>query len=325
MYHGDRMTPIIGDHNLAKFIDPRVGWEERRRGLVPRNYQSHPVGGYTSIPSYKAVQFELVSESDFPGILRELNAAKALMSHQRRRGMGGRPIPSRDQDGVGYCWQHSPVSVMLMIRARDGQPYVDFSAFGPACRGKNFRDQGGWGAEGVDNLIRWGCPSSATWAQKSMNRSNDNDASRAEALLYRIDEGWIDLETPQYDRNLTWRQIQTCTARGWPWVSDHNWWGHSVGGMEVVEGKSLYEQCRDEVSHKLVSLSYFESVWDMHDSVTGGQGSRIWNSWSDEWGDMGEGILTPQKAVPDGSVAICSVTAAGVNRRISRGIAALAV
>jgi hypothetical protein len=224
--------------------------------------------------------------------------------------MNGKPIPSRDQNGRGYCWMHSGVSCILLARARDGQPYADLSAYGPSCLVKNFRDEGGWGPQGVAHLAEFGCPTSKTWPQRSVARSNVTAAMKAEALKYRVDEGWVDLEAALYNRNLTWRQVQTCALSLWPWTSDHNHWSHSVGGMDLVEGQSVFEEARDEDSGKRVTLQYFESVWDMSDPVTGGLGTKIWNSWGDSWSDLGEGYLPPSKCVPDGSVALRTVTVA---------------
>ncbi len=305
-------TLVLHDGNAHHWQDPTVDGKGTRRGLVPRNYQTHPVGCYRSIKPYTAVDLKPFPESEWRERLNALRAGGALLGQIRRRGNPGtgKPIPSRDQNGRGYCWQHSGVSAMLLCRARDGQPYADLSAYGPSCREKNFRDEGGWGAQGVQNLIEWGCPTSKTWPQQGTSRSYDNAESRAEALLYRVDEGWIDLQAAEYDRNLAWSQYVTCWLCGDPTIDDHNWWSHSICGEEPVEGASIFNECRDEWSGKLVTLQEFEIVWDMNDPVTAGWGCKIWNSWGDSWSDQGEGILPPQKAVPDGGVALRTVTAA---------------
>ncbi len=304
---------IIGEDNTHVWLDPPApDGKGRKRGLIPRNYEKTPLGFYAGIPSYKAVQMPLIPRSEWPARLKALKEAGALLSDHRRRGMKGKkPIPSRDQDGRGYCWIHSGVSIMLVCRARDGQPYVDLSAYAGACQIKNFRDEGGWGAQGVDWLIKNGCPTSKTWPQRSVARSNVTEAMKQESLLYRIDEGWIDLESAQYNRNLAWEQIVTCALSGHPWISDHNWWSHSIAGLDVVDGVALFnETIRDEESGKKVTLQEFHKVWDMNDPVTAGLGSNIWNSWGDSWSNNGEGYLPPSKCVPDGSVAVRSVTLA---------------
>ena len=152
---------LIGDHNANLFaIDQVAGGEHKARGLVPRNHLTHPRGFYAGI---KAVDIPLIPDSEWAERCRDLTAQKALLSDIRLRGDNGQPIPSRDQNGRGYCWQHSGVSAMLIDRALRNQPYVSLSAYGPACQVKNFQDEGGWGAQGVDKLIADGCPDEKHW------------------------------------------------------------------------------------------------------------------------------------------------------------------
>lgn len=164
----------------------------------------------------------------------------------------------------GNCWFHSGVSCNLLVRAVNNQPYVDLSAYAGACIIKNYRDEGGWGMEGVEWEAENGCPSSQFWPQQSVSRSNDTPAMRENAKLHRIQE-WMDLQP----RNKA--QLVTCLLLGIPVVVDFDWWSHSVCAMD------------------LVSLSPFRI--------------RILNSWGDSWSANGTGILEGSKAIPDGAVA----------------------
>jgi hypothetical protein len=303
---------VVHDGNEHLWKDPSVNGSRVTRGLVPRNYDTHPLGYYPTIKPYHAVNMPLVPQSDWATRLKDLRDGGALLSQVRRRGNHGQPIPSRDQNGKGYCWAHSGTSAHIIVRARDGQPYADLSAYAIACQIKNFRDEGGWGAQGVDWQSQHGVPTSRTWAQQSMSRSNVNDAMRADSMLHLIDTGWIDLQAAQYDRNLSWQQYVTSWLTGCPTVNDYNWWSHSVCGVEPVDGASAFSESRDLASGKRTALRAFERVWDMGDPVTAGWGCKIWNSWGDSWSDMGEGVLPPSKAVPDGGVALCTVTASAV-------------
>jgi hypothetical protein len=305
-------TLILHDGNPHLWQSPTVDGDTKTHGLVPRDYSTHPVGCYAGIRAYHAVDMPLIPQSEWSQRLKDLTAAGARLSDIRRRGWNGKPIPSRDQNGRGYCWAHSGVSAHLVVRARDGQPYVDLSAYAIACQIKSFADEGGWGAQGVDWQIANGVPTSKTWPQQSTNRDNVNDAMKAESALHKIDEGWIDLASQQWDRNLAWNQFGSCSLSGDPDIRDYNWWSHSVCGLDLVEGTSIYPTCRNEYTGKLVTLQEFEVVWDMQDPVTAGFGCRILNSWGDSWSDLGEGILPPQKAVPDGGVALRTVTASAV-------------
>lgn len=300
---------VIDDHNPHLWQTPTVDGQRRMHGLIPRDYKTHPLGCYAGIRPYHAVQMPTIPQDQWSQRLKDLKAAGMLLSQVRRRGNKGQSIPSRDQDGKGYCWAHSGTSAHLVSRARDGLPYVDLSAYAIACQIKQFADEGGWGAQGVDWQIEHGVPTSRTWPQQSMSRSNVNEAMKADALLHRVVDGWIDLQAQQYDRTLSVLQFGTCWLSGWPTVNDYNWWSHSVCGLDLVDGVSLFnEGLRDEAG-KLLTIQAFHSIWDMNDQAAAGYGCKIWNSWGDSWSDMGEGVLPPQKAWPDGGVALTTVTA----------------
>ena len=253
---------IINDANAHLFTRPGSD-AYPGYGLIPRNYETHPVGylGALAMP----FDLPLIPESEWQSRLDAQKAAKAQLSDIRNRGMGGKPIPSRDQDGYGYCWAHSSVSACLIVRARDNQPYADLSAFAVAAIIKNYRDQGGWGAESLEWIAQNGVPTSTTWPQQSMSRSNDNPTMRADAARHKITE-WMDLDPSNVKP-----QMVTCLLSNIPVVVDYPWWSHSVCAID------------------LVSISPFQI--------------RIWNSWGDSWSDNGTGILEGRKAIPDGAIA----------------------
>ncbi len=261
---------VINDDNYHLHFDPEVDGEVKRRGLKPRNFRANPVGSYEFA---KPFDMPLIPESEWQSRLDAQIAAKAQLSDVRNRsGPGGGPIPSRDQNGKGYCWAHSSTSAALIVNAVAGEPYADFSAYAVACIIKGYRDQGGWGAESLEWIAENGLPTSATWPQQSMSRSNDNPAMRAEAKKHRFTE-WMDLAE---SGSLVKQQLVTCLLLGLPVVVDYSWWSHSICALD------------------LVSLSPFQI--------------RIWNSWGDSWSANGTGILEGSKAIPNGALAAMVMT-----------------
>lgn len=252
----------IDDGNYMQFVQAPPG---QGMGCVPRNFQTHPVG-YCLYA--KTFDLPLIPESQWQGLLDARILAKAQFSDIRNRGNGGQPIPSRDQNGKGYCWAHSSVSAMLIRRALSNESYVDLSAYAVACKIKGFRDEGGWGSESLEFIAQNGVPSSQFWPQQSMSRANDNPTTWTNAGLHKF-TNWRDLDPDKMKA-----QLVTCILGNYgPVVSDFNWWSHSVCTVDIL------------------SLNPFRTL--------------IWNSWGDSWSENGMGELEGNKAIPDaGLVAL---------------------
>lgn len=262
---------IINDNNAHRFINPLVNGERKMTGLVRRNYNAFPVGCFAHA---KPFDVPLIPESEWQSRLDARIAAKAQLSDIRNiSGPDGKPIPSRDQNGRGYCWAHSSTSAALIVRAINGEPYADLSAYMVACIIKGYADEGGWGAESLEFIASKGICTSQFWPQQSTSRSNDNPAMWANAGLHKFTE-WMDLAE---DGPNVKPQLVTALLLGMPVVVDYNWWSHSICALD------------------LVSLNPFQI--------------RIWNSWGDSWSENGTGILEGSKAIPNGALAARVMTA----------------
>jgi hypothetical protein len=267
---------LIDDNNWHQHVSPMVDGEIKGHGCVPRDR--------------------------WVDRIRERDSTKTRLSDVRRSsGPGGGPIPSLDQDGVGYCWNHSTTMAIMMVRALLGLPYVRLSAFFIGCLVKNYRDEGGWGAQSLDFAMKNGIPSVAFWPEKSMSRSNDTLECRANAKLHMPIEVWADLSAGQYDRNLTEDQAMTCLLCRVPVVSDFNWWSHSVCALDPVLLTS-------NVRHKVKDLGSLDFNDPADVAVFAATfGKRIINSWTDSYGDKGEAVLSGSRCILDGGVAPRSV------------------
>lgn len=292
---------IIHDLNWQQYLgDPVVDGDTKARGLIPRDYKLYPPGYYKA---EKAFSLPLIPRSEWPERIRDMEQALSRLSDIRNRGNpSGGPIPSRDQNGRGYCWNHSPVSAAILIRARDNQPYLDLSAYAGACIIKAYRDEGGWGALGLDWMIENGCPTSEFWPQQGTSRSLDTPEMRANAKLHQACETWMEAGAP-YDRNLTFDQVFTALLLRMPGPGDFNWWRHSVALCDPVHVAARL--LRMETGKK-ATLKEMEQAY----GATDGFGIRIWNSWGDGWSDNGMGVLTGSKAIPDGACMMRTVEVA---------------
>lgn len=259
---------VIDDSNWQQYAQPPAG---QGMGLIPRDYSQAP--RYSYFPPLVS-KLPLIPQNEWQQRLDEQKAQRARFIDYLRDNMGpnGGRIPSRDQDGEPYCWMHSGVSGMVVLRAMAGLPYQDFSAFGPACIIKNYRSSGGWGAEGCKFLAERGCPTSKTWPQQSKSRSNDNPNTWAEAAKYKLTE-FYEMD----DGDMKAQQI-TVLLSGGVYVADRNWWSHST------------------LDCALESIDPFV-VW-------------TFNSWGDSWSEAGMGKIQGGKAICSDATAMFVETAA---------------
>jgi hypothetical protein len=291
---------IIGDHTPAESPCLSAGM----RGLVPRDLQEQRVGYSAAIPP---AQMQVYSLDEIARIADERERTQSRLSDIIQTADGGKYVPSLDQNGQGYCWAYAAVGALMMARAKMRLPFARLSAHAVACKVKNFRDEGGWGALALDYIIKHGCPDVDHWPEKSMSRSHDTAETWANAALYKPDAVFADLSSPVYNRDLSFAQQMTCVVDLNPLAEDHDFWGHAISSCDAVNGKSQRVMTRAD-SGKLVDLPTFDAVWGMN-SFTAGLGKRIRNSWTDRYGNRGFAVLTGSKANASNAVAIITATA----------------
>jgi hypothetical protein len=290
---------IIGDHTPMEHRDLNAGM----KGLIPRAEQQ-PVGYSAIIPP---AQFKTYTYDEMVARIADMERAKSRISDILLRGDAGKPIPSLDQNGQGFCWMYGPVGAVQAKRAIMKLPYKQLSAHAAACKVKNYKDEGGWGAQGMEFLMTNGVPDTEHWAEKSMSRSFDTPATWANAKLYMPDVVLADIASPVYNRDLSYAQQLTALIDLNPTVDDYDHWGHCVFGCDAVNGANQRAVTRLETG-KLPSLEMFDLMWGMNDPVTRGLAKRFRNSWFN-YGDRGFAVLAGAKAVGSNSVALVNAIA----------------
>ncbi len=240
---------------------------DKRTGLIPRNYKTHPGGCYAAAPV--APDDWLIAPSDQVALLKEQQDGQTSLYDLRNNNYD--VLKSLDQNGLGLCWAFSTTKAVMYLRAIMGEPAVRLSAWWVAGKVKGWRDEGGWGAESLQEIASAGVPSEALCP--SYKSSYDTAATRADAALRKVIE-WYD-GTEDRDRNT---QIMiSAFLLGLPPVLDYNDISHSMSGC-----------C-------LKSLNPLEVWCD--------------NSWgsTDQYGPKGIYIRKGSQAIPDG-IAVPRVT-----------------
>ncbi len=265
-------TVVIGDDTPTAEYEAVAN--NQAKGLIPRNYDEFPQGCYASVPAWDLSSLPLVPWDEIPDRIAWMEETKTRLVDI------GDYVDPLDQNGQGFCWFYSGTSAIMQLRARNNQPNVRLSAHSGACIIKNFHDQGGWGAAGLDFQKERGVQPVSLWKEKSMSREYDTAANWEVAKEYRVTEGFVDLSVAAYDRDLTVQQIISCYLNRIPVISDYNWWGHSVCGLWAYDYKP----------------SLAKNNPNRYAAV------EILNSWA-MWSRRGRGILKDSKAFPNSAAA----------------------
>lgn len=92
---------IITDKNWRDHVAPVVDGERKEMGLIPRDYSTHPVG---YLACAKPFDLPLIDPSEWKNRLEMRKKTGATFHEIRATGAFGSRIPSRDQNGKGYCF-----------------------------------------------------------------------------------------------------------------------------------------------------------------------------------------------------------------------------
>lgn len=255
---------VITDDNAYKFAshDPIVNGVQMSRGWQPRDFEKCPFG---SMPFAEPFNLPLIPESEWIPRIQEAEQNKThLRALAEQAG-----LTVLDQNGTNYCWINAPTFCVMLQRVAHGLPVKRLSPASVGAKIKNFSNQGGWGAEGLEYIVEHGLCTQETWPANAIQRQYDTSAANEERKKYRVREWW---ELPQ-----TFAALVTCTLLNIPVAIGLAWWSHEVSAVRpvVVDGRVCME---------------------------------IANSWGADWSDNGYGILVPSKATPDDAVAPRTVT-----------------
>lgn len=216
--------PVISDKNYKDFLDPVVDGQKVGRGLIPRDYNTHPVG---SIP--RAVKFNLPIMSRQE--MKERIKDRAATGNTIPRYCDKNGVKIKNQKNTNFCWMYATVKCVEIMRVMARMPYVELSATSCAARIKNYANVGGWGYEAINYLTKYGCDPASIWPDDlgtaGINRKYDTEQSRKEREKYKVNEFW-ELQRNNFD------QLVTCVLLNIPVSIGLDWWGHQVAVVDAV-------------------------------------------------------------------------------------------
>jgi len=182
-------------------------------------------------------------------------------------------VPVLNQRKTNYCWCFGLVAgVMNRYAKMDGVAPL-LSPAGPACQGKDFANEGGWGVEAVRYCNRYGIPTQDAWPNCSFNRElPDNPEVIESSKLHDVVE-YERLDSYDFDGAMS---ALLDPLNSSPVTLGLSWWGHLVLGLQGIR---------------------YGGQW----------GIVIVNSWDYTWGEGGYGVLLGDRANPTEALVIKSI------------------
>lgn len=257
---------VIDDGNASKLVDQ---WRQEGYtfGGMARDYSASPFGS-ASRPLYQ-YQFES-DRNKLRDRIKRADEEKITPDDWRISA----DVPILDQGQWGYCWMNGVVGAMMTSYAMTGIKALHLNAFPTAYRGKNGRNEGGWGEEALRYINDFGVVEDSLWPGNEAKMSNwDRQEVKANAALHKVTQS---IELPQSDIAAL---VSVLTDPHWPRPVSVglSWWGHLIYAVRAgwKDGKFVI---------------------------------KIVNSWNETWGQKGTAWLTESKAIASEQIAIQRVT-----------------
>lgn len=175
-------------------------------------------------------------------------------------------VPTSNQNSTNFCWTYGVVSALNVMRVFRNMPYVEFSRESVAAPIKGYKNQGGWGDQALEYLVDVGIMPQSVWPKHHYSSAKYNTPENLLiAAQYKV------LEFLVVPDNNFLAQASALLHYGAMGVG-YNWWSHEVCAVDPV----------------------IIGATDL--------GFRIWNSWTDSYGDKGFAVLSESKAEADDCV-----------------------
>jgi hypothetical protein len=247
--------------------------ERGELGFVNRDYYSQPFGSVAKPLSGD----DLIPREEWYDRAVDLQENKTSLIYTAKK-LGWE---IKNQRSIPYCWVFGVTSAAEICGMMQGHEYVKLSPSSVGAKVKNFRLKGGWGDQAAEYAAVHGWVPQDLWPETAVKRQYDTQENWTAAKRYVLSD-WNELRPRSLD------DLYSCILRGIPVPVGFNWWGHLVCGLDMVPFK------------KPKGLSDRDIINSF--------GLGIANSWGEGWSAGGYGVLRGSKQIPDGQVAIRSMT-----------------
>jgi len=175
-------------------------------------------------------------------------------------------IPCLHQQQTNFCHGNSPCGAIMYLESTQGKPFELLSAASIAAPVTNFTNNGAYIEDDLRQCVEVGCASVKYVPVNQVTADGFKRGWKEDAAKHRVSEWW---DLGQGNGQQMYHRVMTAVLSGFPVCVAYNWWRHAVTIVDVVILKNG-------------QLSF-----------------RIRNSWGEEWGEQGFGVIDRAKCVPN--------------------------
>jgi hypothetical protein len=211
-----------GQNKVAMF-----GGEKRFLSAKPRDLKKHPYGKSPGTISLADAGVRVIPRADWPKYLAAHKAANAGL-----RALLYDKLPCSDQDGTNYCWANGPANcgATLVYTTGRGSYLLSAASVGGPLTG--YSNEGGWPADAIQFMAKYGIVRDSLWPNASINRAY---ASKPEVIAdypkHLVTSTIADLGAS----GSIFDEVATCVLLGCPVAVSHDWWGHAVMAVDLEQ------------------------------------------------------------------------------------------
>lgn len=274
LYDGE---PII---NAATIADHLGNDTDRRCGTLARDFDITPVGSIAGAPALPG-SFKAVDRSEWPDRIAAMEKDGSRISDM----VVDAAIPTQNQEHLSFCWAYSCGGAVMVMRAQQGQPFVQLSPESIAGPVNGYRDGGNYLSRALARVTQFGIASTAYVPHLAVSKSDFKPGWEDDAKQYVAEEFW-DLGS---DDGHMFDRIMTCLFARMPVPVNYQWWGHSV----LVCDPFMRKAGRNSGQYVF--------------------GNRLWNSWGSSYGANGFAVVEEPYTNAAEAYALRSIKLKGAN------------
>lgn len=190
----------------------------KSKGLIPRDFKSHPVGSLSYAPR---MVMKTYPRDEWKDRIKEKTAAKSWIWDRCKN-----RIPILDQDGYGWCWNHSLAGAAMCAREAAN---LDFVQLSPCSLGYVVgwdMNSGAWIGDALKAIQQHGICASPPFPMLTHDPRYWDAKAQQIAAMHKFQ--CFDL-----DSNI-WDELVTCALDNIVHDNGIHDWGHSTyGGVEM--------------------------------------------------------------------------------------------